>query len=383
VLLIDGLPPHPGKYGGADFLQVALAPAVDSTRLVRARVEPLDQLIPALEHDIGPEPNTRPRVLVLCDVPRLSPAQREAVDRFVAGGGGLLVTLGPRVDPVHYNRDLYRDGLGWLPAALDKPAGNADEPLPEDETKPDPAAHPVTSSFHHPALEPFRAAVGGGLGNARFPRYWMVSRPVPGGDARVVAELTTKAPLLIERRHGKGQVILATVPLDASWGTNLQRLEVPEFPLLAYELAAYLGAARSVEYNLSPGQPLIYLPQDDEAGGPVLVKPPRGEAVPIKSSEGTFVYNNTRQPGVYVLTTARNRTIYYVVQPDFHTLDQPGLCTEEDRQTVAKWLPVDYSADRQAMLAGPAREVWWWLLFGVIGLLCGEVWMTRRIVKNR
>jgi hypothetical protein len=29
------------------------------------------------------------------------------------------------------------------------------------------------------------------------------------------------------------------------------------------------------------------------------------------------------------------------------------------------------------------HEVWWWLFLGVIGLLCAEVWMTRRLVKNR
>jgi hypothetical protein len=29
------------------------------------------------------------------------------------------------------------------------------------------------------------------------------------------------------------------------------------------------------------------------------------------------------------------------------------------------------------------REVWWWCLLGVIALLCGEVWMTRRLVKAR
>ena len=35
------------------------------------------------------------------------------------------------------------------------------------------------------------------------------------------------------------------------------------------------------------------------------------------------------------------------------------------------------------MLAGPARDMWWLLMVGVIGLLCGEVWMTRRIIKGR
>jgi hypothetical protein len=29
------------------------------------------------------------------------------------------------------------------------------------------------------------------------------------------------------------------------------------------------------------------------------------------------------------------------------------------------------------------EELWWWLMLGVIGLLCAEVWMTRRVVRGR
>ena len=29
------------------------------------------------------------------------------------------------------------------------------------------------------------------------------------------------------------------------------------------------------------------------------------------------------------------------------------------------------------------QEVWWCFLLGLIGLLCAEVWMTRRMAMNR
>jgi len=185
VLLVDGLPPQPGKYRGADFLQVALAPARDRVRLVRAKVVPQEELTTALSQDIGPEPNTRPRVLVLCDVPTLSAEQQEAVGRFLNGGGGVLVTVGPRADARHYNTDLYRNGLGWLPTALEEPSGNEEDPIPIDGVTPDPAAHPQPSSFTHEALEIFRNNLSGGLGNARFPRWWKLARRYGGrGDRR-------------------------------------------------------------------------------------------------------------------------------------------------------------------------------------------------------
>jgi hypothetical protein len=38
---------------------------------------------------------------------------------------------------------------------------------------------------------------------------------------------------------------------------------------------------------------------------------------------------------------------------------------------------------RELVASGQRQEVWWWFLVGVIVFLCGEVWMTRRIARNR
>jgi hypothetical protein len=38
----------------------------------------------------------------------------------------------------------------------------------------------------------------------------------------------------------------------------------------------------------------------------------------------------------------------------------------------------------RALVASSQRqEVWWGFLFAVVALLCGEVWMTRRVARNR
>src|SRR5205823_1030660 len=142
VLLVDDLPPLPGKRRGADFLQVALGSAGDPTRVVRSKIVPLEELITALTQDVGPEPSTKPRVLILCDVPQLTKDQRDAVGRFVENGGGLLVTSGPRTDGPHYNKELYRNGQGWLPTTLEEQLGNEDDPIPTDGVTMDLAAHP-------------------------------------------------------------------------------------------------------------------------------------------------------------------------------------------------------------------------------------------------
>jgi hypothetical protein len=62
--------------------------------------------------------------------------------------------------------------------------------------------------------------------------------------------------------------------------------------------------------------------------------------------------------------------------------------SEEERKQVARVFPVSYEDERQEIVESSAsglyrQEFWLYLLLGLIGLLCFEVWMTRRMVKNR
>jgi hypothetical protein len=321
----------------------------------------------------------------LCNVPQLTSEQRAAISRFLDNGGGVLVTLGSRVDRQHYNNALYQQGAGWLPAWLDEATGDETAPPPA-EGKSDVAAHPLPSSFSHPALELFRGEADAGLGKARFPRWWKVSAPPPGSAASTVARFSTRDPFLVERPHGKGRVILCTVPLDDSWGTNLHRgLEVQEFPLLAHELVYYLAGVRSLSFNLVPGQPLIYQPLDGEAPGTVRIQPPHGDTKRMAVTQWPLIYDDTREPGVYRLMTPGNKIVYYVVQSDPRETEDLSPSSAEEQQQVAAILPVNYVEDASEILAGPsaAREIWWWLMLAVIVFLCGEVWLTRRTVKGR
>src|SRR5262249_30617289 len=66
VLLVDGDDRPNPKHRGTDFLRDALAPARDRTPAVLARVVPAQEFTPArLVSDLGKEPGTKPRVLVL------------------------------------------------------------------------------------------------------------------------------------------------------------------------------------------------------------------------------------------------------------------------------------------------------------------------------
>jgi hypothetical protein len=318
VLLVDG-DSHPGiRKRDSDFLRDALSPARDPSPVVLAHVISIADFEPSwLSSNLGKEADTKPRVLVLCNVPRLLTKQQEAVAQFLASGGGVLVTLGERVDGRFYNEQFFREGEGWLPAKLEASAG--------EEAKLEGAASPLPASFFHPALELFHETTGS-LGEARFPRWWKVTVPRRDTAAAPIALMNNGDPLLVERAYQKGRCILCSVPLDNSWGTNLTKL--PAFAPLAHELVYYLAGARSA----------------------------------IAGSQD-------------------------LVQPDPRESDLTP-CTDGDRERVSRLMPMTYENAAEAgpeTLADdrPKQELWWLFFMGVIALLVGEIWLTRRLAKTR
>src|SRR5207253_7846012 len=72
VLLVDGDPNPAATHRGSDFLRDALAPARDPHPAVLARVVSIAEFDPAmLTRDLA-GPGTVPRVVVLCNVARLT-----------------------------------------------------------------------------------------------------------------------------------------------------------------------------------------------------------------------------------------------------------------------------------------------------------------------
>jgi hypothetical protein len=394
VLLVDGDPRPDVKKRGTDSLRDALSPAKDPTPAVAARVVSVNEFdADALTSPVGKDPHARPRVLILSNVAQLTAAQQTAVVNFLEGGGGVLVTLGERVEAKHFNDDLYENGRGWLPARLEDIVG--------DEASPGKAPAPLVSSLFHPAVEIFREVPVGGLAEVRFPRWWKVTTPGRNTGSVPIALLNNNDPFLVEKPFRNGRVILAVVPLDNSWRTNLTGL--PAFVPLAHELAYYLGAVRAAEHNLPPGQPIRYRPESEEGIDALKLQPPEGDEKPlrfanandgksypaqlVRQANGSLVvYEGTRETGVYRLT-AGDQVIPYVVQPDPRESDLTPA-GDDDRAKVAEQVPMTYETDRSKILdtitvAGQRHEVWWLLLAGVVALLCCEVLMTRWLVKSR
>ena len=423
ILYVDGNPDPAQLKTGQQTLLGALALEKDTTPALQVTAVSVSEFKPELLVGGGAN-GVRPRVLVLCDVPGLTEAQAKAVEEFLADGGGVLATLGGRAEKhiEDYNRQLYQGGEGWLPAELTGVEG--------DETRPEDAAHVAVTDATHPVMERYRNQPFGGLAEARFPKWWKVgvtNAALPGSVGQALtgawwkvarageraARLNSPAgefPFLVERRYGAGRVLLCTVPLDNYWATNLTTL--PDFVPLVHDLVYYLAGARSVEFNFPPGQPIrcrlasnappqgFRLQPPDGAEKPLSVGPPTPEAFAARETPAphhTLVCDETRIAGVYRLTTPEGKTVYYVAQPDSGKPDpgRPGssesdlkASASEDREKVKSIVPMRYENDRQTILTArkaPEQPDEWGPIFlvAMIALLCGEVWVTRRMVKNR
>jgi hypothetical protein len=193
-------------------------------------------------------------LVILANVFQLTDDAAGRLEEYAANGGGLAVFLGDQVDAGWYNRLLYRQGAGLLPAAL-----------AEVRTAPaDTAGASVGGpAANHPVMQRFAGEDAAFFSGIRV-RRWLQCVPEgegetsalatrPGenqaeatgdaderGPARVLlrVENADRDPLILERAFGKGRVWLITTSADKEW-TNWP--ERPTYVVLMLEMAQHLA----------------------------------------------------------------------------------------------------------------------------------------------
>lgn len=230
VLLIDGSPD--GR--GARQLSLALDPGGNTHTGWQPHVEPASYLA-RTEH------LSKEAAIVLMDIATLKDDELAALEKYVEGGGGVAWFVGSQTNRDFYNERLYRDGQGLFPVPLTLPTQLLDS---RHESTPD-----VDVSDH----SLFRALAGrrnGFLPLVTVDYYFAVPDDwkVPDdGSTGVLAQLRNNAPLVVEKRFGKGRVVAHLTKLSTgdtplgrwtNWSLN------PVFPVLANELVAYLSAGQ-------------------------------------------------------------------------------------------------------------------------------------------
>ena len=132
-------------------------------------------------------------VLVLLSTRGLERHARDAIATSVRSGAGLLIVASADVDPA-----LLAAMMGWSDFAAATSARPAGVLAPTD--------------LRHPIFKPF-GALAANLGQTHFPRIWNTR----GGGWEVAARFTDGSPALLERREGRGRVVLFASDLGRRW----------------------------------------------------------------------------------------------------------------------------------------------------------------------
>jgi uncharacterized membrane protein len=238
TLIIDGTDEQQHAY----YLEAAFRPLEKSNTGVRPDVQ-----TKAFLRDATPETLAAYSSIYLLDVDRIEPKGVEALEKYVRSGGGLAIFAGPNMNIDFYNRMLYRDGEGLLPAPL---GGEAELPPAVDDNTPDLelTRHPIFSFF----LDETNPLIRG----VSIERYRAVAtgwKPAEQSTVEVIARLRDRSPLVIEKKLGDGQVVQFMSTLAPDWNDWVKN---PSFVVVALKTQAHLASTRRLNDPRVVGQPL-------------------------------------------------------------------------------------------------------------------------------
>jgi len=373
VLLIDGSI----DAWDARFLSIALSPGGS----VRTGLSPQIETPRFLSRS----PLERFRTITVANVDRLDPAAVEALEAYVAGGGGAAFFLGQQTDGRFITEQLYHDGEGLFPLPVTTPQVLLVDRL---QQAPDLQVSP------HPAFRILAGKRNSFLPMVTIERYFAVPEmwdPEPDSTVRVIARLRNGAPLVVEQQFGEGRVVAFLTTAAPAWNNWARN---PSFAVIMQELQAYLAEKPSLEkthlvsselrLDLDPEQ---YLPK-------IQFITPAGETAATAASalNSSGVYEarlttegrlqlgmaDTPSSGIYQAQLTRidgepeQRSFAVNVDPE-----EGALATLNGPQLAERLAGVDYTYDQAVSFQydigeSPRGNLWRWVLYALVVLLVCE-----------
>jgi len=344
VLIIDGDLSGIAGFRASRFLSVALT-SVDqggsNPLFVPRTLLPADASGPELERYLEENP-----VVVLNDVPRLSPALVARLTSYVQAGHGLWIILGPRTDQANLAQTLGKTPL--LPLSIkgiQRTTGNDFATV--DLKEPNHATLAAMTANEHT-----NAFTGTHLAG------WWAVEPAIGADSSATGLHTLMAvnhgnvsqPLVLAHDVGGsgGRVITWTSNVDALWN-NLP--VVTNFVPLVQETVLHLsaGASGARARRLESGQTLVWTGDSATPISEATISRPDGterKVQPIVTNgKNVLTYNDTQLPGLYAIhfqPPSVPQPVYFTVNIDKAELD-PMILSDAD----VEWLKTrKYLVDR-------------------------------------
>jgi hypothetical protein len=341
VLCVDGEPSGQPFGGETDYLRVALAPEPRAGSSTPSPLRPES----VHESEFLETELTRYDCVLLANLAQFSDSEARKLGDYLRRGGGVAWFLGDQVDAESYNRTLYRDGKGPLPARLGQRVG-------------DPAARVSAVRFDpldyaHPIVRPFRGAEQGGLLTTLTYAY-VRAEPAPETRAERVLAFDTGDPAILAMPAEPGRVALVTTSADTEW-TNWPFW--PSYVPVIQELVGYLVADRDRDRNLRVGQTIAVTPPETPAEVAVSVELPGGEVLPRRwrgdAEPRIFLFDETPLSGRYRIRFGPPLLVDqpFAVNVDPQESDLRKLDRDELESLLPEW-KVTYLTNWQAIAEG-------------------------------
>ena len=176
----------------------------------------------------------------LLNIEHLDKSAIDAVERYIAAGGGVALFVGEKTQTKFVNEQLYRKGKGFFPMALQ---GRAELLVDRTERAPDVSVEKQPN----PIFQDFLDQRNMFLSSVRIWEYFAVPagwQPKPNSATRIIARLRNGEPLVVERSFGKGRVVVFLTTAAPLWNNWAQR---PSFVAVVHRLQAFLVGAAADE----------------------------------------------------------------------------------------------------------------------------------------
>lgn len=216
-------------------------------------------------------------VVILTDVPEITPEQAEALARFVRQGNGLVWFAGENVKAAQWNKLTDANGSPLLPAKLDQIIDVRDDQG---------VGKPLSSVMaDHTIARPLQSLPEDLLSETRFLKRLKVE---PADTSFSVLNLAgSGAPVLLEQSRGRGHVFMFTTSANNAW--NNMAL-TPVFPMLMQQIVTYLSG-REFEQPRTVGDSLTlsYVDQPDASDAVFDTPSEQSITVPVRTHRNQYV----------------------------------------------------------------------------------------------
>ena len=375
VLGVNGAPnPDDIERDELGLLSAVLEPVRDDSSPAWMSTSPFEMYM-VRSGDLA-DPNTELfdyDVIWLANVQSLPTSAVERLEKRVAAGATLVVSLGDNVNAQTYNTRLFRaDGSGLMPAELGRLVSVATQRGNYYRVKSFDTEHPVLSFF---AEESWRSLF------TEVPVYqFMASKPLE--NAKILATLDDDgaSPLMLERTYDRGRVVLWTTTIDPAW-TMLPEIPRTLVPFV-HELLRYAGSADLPPRNVTPGDSLVG--EVSTSPRQLEVVPPDGTPRVLDGTAEAIAPNRWRLPavpgkdteraGLYrVRTDAESLSFAVQADPNEGDLDRLGALEVEGLHPALVLVNPGLEDDDSNNDPRPPRgELWRWLALTCLIVLIVE-----------